>query len=283
MGRELAQPVRQRRIHRVGRILLHPVRGVRQSHQREIADQRAIAFGVGDIDGDVLFTPDHQRRRGDDAHRLFEDIGEIGAVVVDHGGQCAGLLRIAAVMRDDVGREIRLVNGAVGEGLADAVRPARTEQQLGEPGDLEKGDVPAFALLRPERLQRVAEHRRVGDVHDDQAIERPGVAQREDPGDQRPPVMRDQQAASCAQGVEDRGGVGDEMIDVIIALPLRPAAAAIAAQIGRDGVPAVRGEQRQLVPPGFAAFGKAVEAQRDVGALATFIDGKGQAVGLDRP
>ena len=93
--------------------------------------------------------------------------------------------------------------------------------------------------------------------------------------------MGDEQAASRPQSIENRGGIGDEMIDVIIVLPLRPAAAAITAQIGRDGVPAKRGEQRQLVPPRMPAFGKAVQAQRDIGACPAFIDGEGQAVGGD--
>ena len=96
------------------------------------------------------------------------------------------------------------------------------------------------------------------------------------PGDQRAPIVRDQQAAPGAQRVEDGSGVGHQVLHPVGAPTERAGGAAVAAQVGCDGVPAALCQEGKLVAPGEAAFGEAVQAEGDVWTAAGFVDGEVQ-------
>ena len=121
------------------------------------------------------------------------------------------------------------------------------------------------------------------DVHDDEAIQGPHGPHRENPGDHGAPVVGDQQAAAGAVGVEQGRRIGDEVVEPIGADRARPAAVAVTAQVGRDGMPAHRRKRFELVTPGEAALGKTVQAQRDVRPGAGLVHREGQAVGVEGP
>ena len=250
----------------------------------KIADQRGVTFGEFEAEGGVGFAPEEEGRQCEQRRGFIKHSGEIGAIIVDHRRERTGAAGVAAIMIDNFRREGGFVDCHAREGLADGLGTARAEQGFGEPGQLKKGDVPAFAFLRPTAAQHIAEHPWVGHVHDDQAIEHAWISQREDPGDDGAPIMRDEQAAPAAclarraQRIEQRGGIGDKVVDMVIGLFQWPAGVAITPQIGRDGVPAQIGEERKLVAPRSAAFGKAVEAQCDVRPGAAFIGDEAEAV-----
>src|SRR6478672_4606772 len=71
------------------------------------------------------------------------------------------------------------------------------------------------------------------------------------------------------------------MAQTVSRLTRRTRGVAVAAQVGRNDAPAEARQRGELMAPGDAALGKAVQHKRDIVARAAFVAGEGDAVRLD--
>ena len=91
------------------------------------------------------------------------------------------------------------------------------------------------------------------------------------PGDERTPVVPDDDRRFLAERVDQADHVGRQVMDVVVVDAGRLVALAVAAQVGRNRVKPCLGRRRQLVPPGVPGLGESVQ-EDDERALAHFGD-----------
>lgn len=114
----------------------------------------------------------------------------------------------------------------------------------------------------------------------DDGVEAVQSQQRRIPGDDRAPVVADDDGGGGFKGVEKAHHVADQMKKRVLVDRFGPIALAVAPHVGGDCAKARRRKRAQLMAPGIPGFGKAV-AQKHRGPIPVLRDVEADAVGLN--
>ncbi len=171
------------------------------------------------------------------------------------------------------------------EGLGEVAADVRLEFRFRLPGLLEVEHVVAAIPFAEDRMEPLrgrdgAGRATIWRVEADDGGRSLRVTQGELPDVEAAPVVAGDDALLLAEGIEQTGDVGGDVLAAVVGGVRGRVGVAIAAHVGSDGAIARIGEGRELVPPRIPELGEAVDHD-DGKAFARLGDMHRDAVGLD--